>query len=246
MSEQRRQFFSLHELLIIAALAALGGVTNSAVSMIRAALHAVIVLPGGVQFLAGVHVVWIVIALGLIRKPGTATVTGLLAGMVELLSGNPHGLLVVLYAGLAGVTMDTVWLLLGGRDHVVTYLLAGGVAAASNVAVFAFSASLPARDSVLTALAVMAVIAFASGVILGGLLGWWLLRALRRAGVAGAGPARKAAEGGGRRWVSVGALGLTIVLLGAAAYLATARADVEPADDTAVGEIAPGPTKTAG
>jgi energy-coupling factor transport system substrate-specific component len=244
MSRQRHQFFSLHELLVIAALAALGGVTNSAVSMVRAAIHAVIVVPGGMQFLAGIHVVWLVIALGLIRKPGTGTVTGLLAGVVELLSGNPHGLLVVMYAGLAGVAMDAVWLLLGGRDHLVTYLLAAGVGAASNVAVFAFTASLPTQDAVLTALALMAVVAFISGAILGGLLGWWLLGALRRAGVVGVQPQTQKAHGKRRTWASVGAMGLTIALLGVAAYLAKARADVQPVDDAALSRSAPAATKT--
>lgn len=243
MSRQRHQFFSLHELLVIAALAALGGVTNSAVSMIRATIHTLVVLPGGMQFLAGVHVVWIVIALGLIRKPGTATVTGLLAGTVELLSGNPHGLLVMMYAGLAGVTTDAMWLLLGGRDHVVTYLLAGGVGAASNVAVFAFAASLPTQDAMLTALIVMAVVAFISGAVLGGLLGWWLLGALRRAGVVGVQSQAQEAHGKHRTWASVGAMGLTIALLGAAAYLAKARADVKPVDDAALSRSAPAATK---
>ena len=127
MTHSRHHFFSLHELLIMASLAALGGVCSTMMSNIRAAVHAVVGLPGGMQFTAGVHVVWLVIAVALVRKPGAATVTGLLKGSVELLSGNLHGLLVVLYAVLAGVCVDLVWLLLGRRDRPVTYLLAGGL-----------------------------------------------------------------------------------------------------------------------
>ncbi|MBU0719271.1 MAG: hypothetical protein KJ749_13565, partial [Planctomycetes bacterium] len=57
--------------------------------------------------------------------------------------------------------------------------------AATNVVVLAFSASLPAQNAVATILAVMASVAFVSGVLLAGLLGWWLLRMLRQAGIAG-------------------------------------------------------------
>ncbi len=171
---------------MMAALAALGGVCSAALSNIRAAVHAVVPSPIGMQPFAGIHVLWFVIAAGLVRKPGTATVTSLLAGAVELLSGNPHGLLVVIYSGLGGVGVDAIWLMLGGRDHPLTYLLAGGVGTATNVLVFVFAASLPTQGAVLTAVALLGVTAFVSGVLLAGLLGWWLLQALRRAGVAGA------------------------------------------------------------
>lgn len=186
MSTNRKHFFSLHELLIIAALAALGGVSGAALSVIRAAVHSVVVVPGGMQFLAGVHVLWLVIALGLVRKPGAATMTGVLKGAVELLSGNPLGLLVLAYGVLAGLTVDAIWLLLGGRDHVVCYALAGGLGAASNVIVLKFAGSLPVKGVAGTGLAALAVVAFVSGVLLAGLLGWWLLKTLRIAGVVGA------------------------------------------------------------
>ena len=109
MSRERREFFTLHELLMMAALAALGGVTSSVVSLVRAAVHTLIVLPGGMQYLAGIHVLWLVLAIGLVRKPGAATVTALLKGSVELLSGNPHGLLVLLYSFFGGIAVDVVW-----------------------------------------------------------------------------------------------------------------------------------------
>ncbi len=186
MSQYRRHYFSLHELLMMAALAALGGVCSAALSNVRAAVHAVVPSPIGMQPFAGIHVLWFVIAAGLVRKPGAATVTSLLAGAVELLSGNPHGLLVMIYSGLGGMGVDAIWLVLGGRDHPLTYVLAGGVGTATNVLVFMFAASLPAQGAVLTAATLLAVAAFVSGVLLAGLLGWWLVQALRRAGIADA------------------------------------------------------------
>jgi energy-coupling factor transport system substrate-specific component len=186
MTRERQTFFSLQELLTMAALAALGGVSSSAVSMLRAAVHALVALPFGMQFLAGVHVLWLVIAVGLIRKPGAATLTGLLKGTVELLSGNPLGLLVLLLSGVAGVAVDAIWLLCARRDSSLVYMLAGGVGAASNVFVGLLAASLPAKAQVYAGVGVMAGMAFLSGVVFGGLLGSWLIQALALAGVIGA------------------------------------------------------------
>ena len=240
MIRDRRYVFSLHELLIIAALAALGGVSGGAISMIRAAVHALVVLPGGMQFLAGIHVLWLVLAVGLVRKPGAATVTGLLQGTVELLSGNPHGVLVLLYSGLAGVGVDAVWILLGGRDRPTTYMFAGGVGSASNVLALKLVASLPGHGAVYTGLALMAGIAFVSGAVFAGLLGCWLLRALRLAGAIGARPhdgfLRRSPPTGARITV----LGVAVVLLYAVVYLASAPGRVESADGTTVPRAVPG------
>ncbi len=167
----------------MAALAALGGVSSAALSIIRAAAHAVVALPGGMQFLAGIHVLWLVLAVGLIRKPGAATITGLLKGAVELFSGNPHGLLVLIISGMAGLSVDVIWLLLRGRKHQIVYMLAGAVGSASNVLVFAFAASLPGSDVVVAGVAGLVCVALVSGAVLAGMLGWWLQGALRRAGV---------------------------------------------------------------
>lgn len=188
MIQTRDHFFSLHELLMMAALAALGGVSSAVMSIVREMSYAV---PGlGIlrQCLSGIHVLWLVVALGLIRKPGAATVTGTLKGAVELLSGNPHGLLVIVYSAFGGLTVDAVWLLLRRRDHAITYMLSGGVGAASNVLVFALIVSLPGQKAVLAGVAILGGLAFVSGALLAGLLGWWLLNALRKAGVAGAQP----------------------------------------------------------
>ena len=186
MSYSRRHFFSLHDLLTMAALAALGGASSSAISMVGKALSTASGIPGCMQFMAGIHVLWLVLAIGLIGRPGAATATGLLKGGVELLTGNQHGLLVVLYCVLAGLCVDAVWLLLGRRNHPITLMLAGGLGAASNIVLYNLAGSLPAHRGVHAVLVTMAGIAFLSGAVLAGLLGYWLLGALHRAGVIGA------------------------------------------------------------
>ena len=239
MDQARPHFFSLHELLIMAALAALGGVSGAAVSLVRAAVHALVVLPGGMQFLAGIHVLWPVLAVGLVRKPGAATVTGLLMGAVELLSSNPHGLIVVMYGGLAGVGVDFVWLLLRGADRPITYLLAGGAGAATNVLVLKFVASLPSSGAVGAGLLVLTGMAFISGMLLAGLLGWWLLRTLQVAGVVGAQEPVSWFSGRGRTWAGAGILGVAVLLVLAAIYLPAGDA---PASATDLAKAAPPPT----
>ena len=230
MKRQGRHYFSLHDLLVMAALAALGGVSGSAVSWIGTSVHAVTGIPGGLQFMAGIHVLWLVLAVGLVGKPGAASATGLLKGAVELLSGNPHGLIVVLMSGLGGLCVDLVWVLTGRRDRLVAYMLAGGLGAASNLLVFKFIYSLPAHRMVTLGLAALGAVAFVSGALLAGVLGWSLMGALARAGVTG--PRRPAGAGpaGMRIWLGAGALGVLALLLGTAVYFSSNGSDAKTAD----------------
>ncbi len=213
--QQRNHIFSVHELLMMAALAALGGVTGTALGLAGQSLRAVLGgIPGGLQFLAGIHVLWLVLAAGLVRHSGAATATGLLKGAVELLSGNPHGLIVLLMSGLAGLVVDAVWLVCGRRDRLAVYILAGGAGAASNLIVFKLVFSLPSQPVVGTALAALAMVAFVSGAVLAGLLGWSLLDGLRRAGVAGAQRPTHSGPPGWRAWLGVGMAGALTLLIG--------------------------------
>jgi len=232
MSSQKSEFFTLHELLVMAALAALGGVSSSALSWVRAALGSLIPFPGAMQCTAGLHVLWLVLAMGLIRKPGTATVCGLIKGAIELLTGNPHGLLVLLYSGLGGVSVDVVWMLVRGRHHPLAYALAGGFGTASNVLVLKFVGSLHGSGLVNAALLVLAAVAFVSGVVFAGLLGWWLLGALCRAGVAGVPAAAPLQAAPRRAWLGIGVLAVVVVLMAVADRVSTARANAQLADPT--------------
>lgn len=49
---------------------------------------------------------WLVLAARLVRKPGAGTLTGILKGFVELLTGNTHSLLVVMVDIVAGLLVD--------------------------------------------------------------------------------------------------------------------------------------------
>ncbi|MFH1745834.1 MAG: ECF transporter S component [Planctomycetota bacterium] len=242
MHQTRAHFFNLHESLIMAALAALGGVSSSVVSMVGKAVHASTGVPGGLQFLAGIHVLWLILAVGLIRKPGAATVAGLLKGAVELLTGNPHGLFVLMYSGLAGVVVDATWLMSGRRHHVLAYGLAGGLGSASNILIFKLILGVYSSRAVDLGLAGLAVVAFISGVLLAGLLGWSLLRALQSAGITTSTIRPAATVAGRRSWKVVGLLWAAFVLVGLAIYAVGLQTDASTKPQKTTTQPAVSPT----
>jgi ABC-type thiamin/hydroxymethylpyrimidine transport system permease subunit len=196
---QRRYYFSTRDLLMMAALAALGGVTSTYVNSVGDLFQSILGFAGTTQWAAGLHVLWLTLAAGLTGRRGTGTITGVLKGAVELLSGNTHGLLVVLVDVVAGLLVDLGFLPFRHKDAIGAYVLAGGLASASNVFVFQLFASLPTDTLAYGALAVVGGMAFLSGVLFAGLLGWLLLNALRRSGVVKDSPPVPATEEWNRR-----------------------------------------------
>lgn len=149
-----------------------------------AVLRSVIGFPGGMQMLAGVHVVWIAIAALIIPKKGAATVTGILKGSVEFLAGSPHGLFVLLVAIAAGILID-IAIAITPRKWLSAGIIAGSaMAAASNIVLFQMFAQLPANRMVLTALIGFAAIAAISGATLAGVPSLILVWTLGREGLA--------------------------------------------------------------
>jgi energy-coupling factor transport system substrate-specific component len=180
---QRRVYFSTRDLLMMAALAALGGVVSTYVNAIGDFFQSIFGFAGTTQWAAGLHVLWLTLAVGLTRKQGAGTITGILKGGVELLTGNTHGLLVVLVDLVAGLLVDLGFLPFRDKDSLAAYCLAGGLASASNVFVFQLFASVPADTLAYWALLLVGGVALLSGVLFGGVLSRALVSALRRAGV---------------------------------------------------------------
>jgi ABC-type thiamin/hydroxymethylpyrimidine transport system permease subunit len=180
---RRQSYFSTRDILMMAALAALGGVVSTYVNAIGDAFQSVVGFAGTTQWAAGFHVLWLTLAVGLTRKQGAGTITGILKGGVELLTGNTHGLFVVLVDVVAGLLVDLGFLPFRDKDSLLGYCLAGGLASASNVFVFQIFASLPADTLAYWAMLLVAGVAFVSGVLFGGVLSRALVSALRRAGV---------------------------------------------------------------
>ncbi|MBN1922575.1 MAG: ECF transporter S component [Anaerolineae bacterium] len=181
--QTNRHYFSTRDLLMMAALAALGGVTGTYVTAAGKVLNSFVGAPGSMQWAAGLHVLWLVLAVGLTGKQGAGTVTAILKGVVELFTGNLHGILVVLVDVVAGLLVDLGFLPFRDKDRLPAYLVAGGLAAASNVFVFQLFAALPADILAYGAMLLAGLLAALSGVVFAGFLGHTLVAVLRRAGV---------------------------------------------------------------
>lgn len=179
----KKYYFSTRDLLMMAVLAALGGVASTYIQALANTIHAAVGFPGATQILAGLHVIWIILAVGLTGKQGSGTITGVVKGAVEFLSGNTHGILVVLIDLVAGIVVDAGMLPFRNKNSYLAYSLVGGIATASNVFVFQIFASVPSDMLAMGAMLLVAVVAFISGALLAGVLAKVLLESLRRAGV---------------------------------------------------------------
>lgn len=206
-------YFSTRDLLIMTVLAALGGVSSTYVNTLGDTIHAALGLPGATQWAAGLHVIWIVLGVGILHKPGTGVFIGLLKGAVELFSGNSHGVIILLIDLVAGLLVDFGFLLFSKKDTLMPYLIGGGLAAASNVLVFQLFASLPLNTLGITAMITLFVVAFFSGIIFSGVIPYYLVNAMKKAGVI----KNSINTGNNKRigwWIISGVFLITILLTG--------------------------------
>ena len=171
------------DLVTIALLSALGGVLSTYIGYLGNLVNHIIGVPFGAgQFMAGLHVLWIVLAIAITKKKGSGTVTGLLKGVVELFTGSTHGVVIVVVSLMQGVAADAVLFsdkAKEKRDY-TTYAVAGAISSATNVLIFQalFFSGIP-----LVLIAMLCMLAGASGMIFGGWLAIEMLEALEQAGM---------------------------------------------------------------
>ncbi|UCE45788.1 MAG: ECF transporter S component [Methanobacteriota archaeon] len=178
-----RGFLSTKDLVTIALLSSLGGVLSTYVGYLGNLMNHMVGVPFGAgQFLAGLHVVWILLAIGLIKKRGAGTVTGIVKGIVELFTGSTHGIVIVVVSSVQGIIADTVLFSNRAKEKrdYVSYAVAGGLSSAMNVIVFQafFFAGVP-----WILIAMLCMLAFASGMIFGGWLSIEMLETMEYTGL---------------------------------------------------------------
>jgi energy-coupling factor transport system substrate-specific component len=169
MNDSSSYYFTTRDLVTIAVFSALGGVLSTFVGYLGLLLNSTVGTPFGAgQFLSGLHVFWIILVTGLIRKTGSATAAGLLKGFVEFFTGSTHGLVVVLVSLIQGLIIDIGFYAIGQRDSLPLWCIISGFAAASNVIIFQlfFFSGAP-----LIFLILLIILAFSSGIIFGGYFG---------------------------------------------------------------------------
>lgn len=168
--------FTVRDLVIIAVLCSLGGIMSTYVKYIANLINIAFGVPfGAAQLVAGLHVFWLVLCFGLIRKIGTGTTAGFLKGVIELFSGNPHGITVVLISGIEGIFIDLGMIAFRKKHAIYSYGISAGLAAAAEVWVFypLFLPSMPIWFLIATS-----SLAFGSGVVFGGFFGTGTLELL--------------------------------------------------------------------
>ena len=162
--------------MLIALLSAVGGVLSTYIGYLGNLINRLFGVPFGAgQLIAGVHVLWPLLARAIIGRFGSGTMTGLIKGLVEFLSGGTHGIVIVLISVIEGLFVD-VGMSMSSRRSLGVMMLSGAIASATNVFVFQaiYFAGIP--PAVLLG---MAGLAFVSGAFFGGYLAWDLHGLLR-------------------------------------------------------------------
>ncbi len=172
--------FSVRELVLTAAMAALGVAVKPIVSSVAHTISTPLMIPGG-ALAGGLYMMWLVVAMGLTGKRGTATLAGLIQALLIMLlpiSGS-HGAMSLLSYTLPGLAVDLGLLLIGRRVQSLPTAFYAGILAnvAGTAVVNVIFFTLPLIPLLLS----LFVAAFSGA--LGGILSWQLLRALKRFGV---------------------------------------------------------------
>jgi energy-coupling factor transport system substrate-specific component len=123
-----------------------------------------------------------IIAAAIIRKPGVALASEVLASAVQILLGSPAGLLLLVTGAVQGAGAEAVFAATRWRNYSLPVLMAAGVGAA----IFSFAYTWVRFDYGAlqpTILLAMFVLRCLSGALLGGLLGHFIVEALYKTGV---------------------------------------------------------------
>jgi len=206
-------YFTTKDLLFIAGFSAIGGLASTYLNMIGDFFQSLLGFAGTTQWAAGIHILWILLAVGIVNKPGTAVLTGILKGVVELLSGNTHGVLVLIVDVVAGLIVELVFFL-PVLNKYMKNIIAGGLAAMSNVFVFQIFASVPADSLAFWSMLAVAGVALLSGVLFGGILSQLVLKNLAKSGVIS-----PDLEKSKTKWFKVGSVVLGILVCAVSAFL---------------------------
>jgi energy-coupling factor transport system substrate-specific component len=173
--------WTLREILVVAVLGAVFAVLYLAwvqVWLIAQAVFGAVTM----DVVMGFWFIVSIIAAAIIRKPGAAVMSEVLAAAIEVLLGSPAGLMLVVSGAVQGAGAEAVFAITGWRNYSLPVLMLAGAGAA----VFSFAYTWVLFDyGSLTPmlLIVMFVLRCLSGALLGGLAGHLVTEALYKTGV---------------------------------------------------------------
>ena len=142
--------------------------------------------PAG-ELLLGVWLIAAVVGALVIRRPGAAVFTELVAANVELFLGNKWGAAVLLSAVLQGLGVELAMALFRHRRYGIVVAVLGGVLApAFEIVLFEWESYVPGFSLAWKLIYLGA--GMVSGAVIAGAGGWLLVRALARSGALNAFP----------------------------------------------------------
>ncbi len=205
-----KYFLSTKDLVTIAILSALGGALSTYIGYLGNLINRIIGVPFGAgQFMAGLHVIWIVLAVAITRKKGVGTATGLLKGAVESLMVSTLGISILLVPLVQRLVFHPVLFIVKTTKNrnLISYSIAAGLSAATNVFVFQvlFFSGVP-----IILIVFLGMLAFGSGMIFGGYVSLQILNSLEQGGLV-YGSKKKEKERS--KYIKYGSIIITIVFL---------------------------------
>jgi len=173
--------WTLREILIVAVLGAVFGVLYLAWVQVWLIAQAIFG-PVTMDVVMGFWFIVSIIAAAIIRRPGAALLSELLAALVQVLLGSPAGLLLLVTGLVQGAGAEAVFAATHWKNYRLPVLIAAGVGAA----IFSFIYTWIRFDYGALApglLVAMFVLRCLSGALLGGLAGHLITEALYKTGV---------------------------------------------------------------
>ena len=178
-----RYRYTTLDILIIAVIAAIGGVVSAYVVGAWAKFIEGAIGPFGAALNNPFFIFWGIVAVLLVPKPGVALISSVLTGAVEVVAGSLDGSIVLVFVFLQGLGVEIGFLALGYARSLPAAVLGGALAgigcAISLTAVFGFTKLDP-----VVLVVFYAAMAVADGLI-GGILAWVIAQGVGRAGIAG-------------------------------------------------------------
>lgn len=169
--------FSIKDMIIIAAMAALGLAVKAVLTPLIHLASAPLFIPGGALG-GGLYMMWLVLAVGITGRLGAATLAGLVQAILVMLTGvgGSHGLLSLVSYTLPGIAIDA-WLLIS-RHRICCLPCTFVSCILANLSGTFVVSHIFFRLPVIPLMLSLTAAAFSGGA--GGVLSWRLLQALRK------------------------------------------------------------------
>jgi ABC-type thiamin/hydroxymethylpyrimidine transport system permease subunit len=182
-----------HDIVTVAILASLGGALSTFVGYLGNLINLALGVPFGAgQFMAGIHVFWLVLIRALVPRSGNGalgflagTIGGTLKGLVEFFTGSTHGIVIILISLTQGILIDFTSEIAGdyqsgGATSRLTWWIGAGLSSAFNVIIFQifYFSGVP-----FLYIAIITLLAFCSGIIFAGYFAWETVDFLTETGI---------------------------------------------------------------